>query len=613
MKHNRIQIQKILVDRDTGFALVTTLYLIFALTALMAAYFITTKTEILSTRASGESARGFYIAEAGLNLRAQDIRQIFVGYNRPEGVSPEAGGACQGGNTGSGDFICETYDFGERRAVIYVEEDPESPVMTTIPPGELYQNLSAQEYRYSVKSTAFALDERISAILELRFKSRLVPLFQFAVFYDKDLEILPGPAMNLAGPVHTNSDLYLNSENANPGLRIEGQVTVGGNLYRGRKNNNACQNTVRVFNNVEQLALVPGCSSRTLVNEAALAPWNGMIEIGVDTLTVPEPEALDPTPGQIYWDKADLRLVLRLDENNLPITSADSTTGVEVREEDGSLDSAATALLHSCPGDIDSLPVGTSDSFYNNREGRDIRMLEVDTQNLLNCLHQTDWFGSGKGIDDTSEGGLVFHFSHEGPDAATVGNPYGVRLRNSARIASTLAGAPDVRGLTVVTDQAAYTHGDYNAVDKLPASILSDSLNILSNAWNLNDSRSTQALGNRAASNTTINAAVLSGTDSTGGTEGPGGQGGAYNGGVENYPRLHEDWTNRALNYRGSFVSLSTPRRVNGGWQYGAPQYTAPIRNWDYDTDFNDASKLPPLSPRFVYLRQELFVREFEQ
>ena len=30
------------------------------------------------------------------------------------------------------------------------------------------------------------------------------------------------------------------------------------------------------------------------------------------------------------------------------------------------------------------------------------------------------------------------------------------------------------------------------------------------------------------------------------------------------------------------------------------------------DTDFNDAANLPPLSPRFVYLRQTLFQREFE-
>jgi hypothetical protein len=39
---------------------------------------------------------------------------------------------------------------------------------------------------------------------------------------------------------------------------------------------------------------------------------------------------------------------------------------------------------------------------------------------------------------------------------------------------------------------------------------------------------------------------------------------------------------------------------VNGPWIYGAPQYTAPNRNWRYDTDFNNMANLPPMSPRFV-------------
>jgi hypothetical protein len=87
---------------------------------------------------------------------------------------------------------------------------------------------------------------------------------------------------------------------------------------------------------------------------------------------------------------------------------------------------------------------------------------------------------------------------------------------------------------------------------------------------------------------------------------------GAYNGGLENYPRFHENWSGRTFTYRGSFVSLGTPRHVDGAWVYGNPQYTAPNRDWDYDTDFNNAANLPPLTPRFVYLRQELFVRRYE-
>ena len=122
-------------------------------------------------------------------------------------------------------------------------------------------------------------------------------------------------------------------------------------------------------------------------------------------------------------------------------------------------------------------------------------------------------------------------------------------------------------------------------------------MNVLSTAWN--DANSAGDLSSRLADPTTVNAAFLAGTDSTGGPggEGPGGQdAGDYNGGLENYPRFHEDWSGETLTYRGSFVSLNQPRHVDGHWS--SQSYSPPIRDWGYDTDFNDAAKLPPLNTR---------------
>ena len=39
--------------------------------------------------------------------------------------------------------------------------------------------------------------------------------------------------------------------------------------------------------------------------------------------------------------------------------------------------------------------------------------------------------------------------------------------------------------------------------------------------------------------------------------------------------------------------------------------YSAPNRIWQYDERFNDPDQLPPLTPIFVYLRQELFLRDY--
>ncbi|MCB0310174.1 MAG: hypothetical protein KDD42_02995 [Bdellovibrionales bacterium] len=618
-------------NNQSGIILVSTLYLLIALLALAGAFFITTSQETGSYKGSRQSLVGFYAAESGLNVRADEIRQIFVGYNKPSGTSPTGDTPCQGGDNGSGDFACVSYSFNNRNVTSFIEEAPDNPIITTIPAGELYQNLNAQEYRYTVKSSAIGPSGQPEAMLELRFKSRLVPLFQFVAFYDKDLEILPGPTMNLSGPVHTNGDLYLQSHDV---LSIDGQVTAAGIIYRGRKDDASCDsNSVRIMDPDDYVHLIPSCSGRTAATDSDVAAFNGMVQFDVDSLTVPEPEALDANAGAIYWDLADLRLVLALTGSG-NIDTSNSPTGVEVRNPDGSLDASKTTLIHSagCSGEIGGRAIGSSQSMYNNRENLQIKMLEVDLRNFLKCLADQSILT----LSDDSEGGLIFHLSVDGPNSGAASNEYGVRVRNAAELQSTNAAHPDVRGMTLVSDQAFYTYGDFNKDNWIPAAILADAFNVLSRNWNdpptnssnsgpgcpgsgvrcsknTNSGNNSVSTSNRVATDTTVYAAVLSGTDSTGGIEGAGGQGGAYNGGLENYPRFHEYWSGRTFTYLGSFVSLSTPRHSDGEWIYGGRYYTAPQRIWDYDLRFNDAANLPPLTPRFVYLRQELFVRDFEQ
>ena len=52
---------------------------------------------------------------------------------------------------------------------------------------------------------------RADAIVSVNAQS--IPLFQFGVFYEGDLEIHNGPPMTFAGWVHTNGNLYLSSDN----------------------------------------------------------------------------------------------------------------------------------------------------------------------------------------------------------------------------------------------------------------------------------------------------------------------------------------------------------------------------------------------------------------
>ena len=77
-----------------------TILMLLILTSLLAAYNLFGKVDTSSTKASASSNTGFYAAEAGLNLRAKQVGDTFVGYNRPQGTSPTAWQNCVN-NTGS--------------------------------------------------------------------------------------------------------------------------------------------------------------------------------------------------------------------------------------------------------------------------------------------------------------------------------------------------------------------------------------------------------------------------------------------------------------------------------------------------------------------------------
>lgn len=605
---------------NCGFVLVTTMLLAGLIALFITAYQELSHLELSSVKSTNNSINGFYAAEAGLNLRANQIRAIFNGYNQPSGVSPSTDTPCIGTNLGSGTYKCQIYTINNREVRTYIVEPAGNPIDIKIPSGEKYSGLSAQEYRYIAISEAYSTQGELEAKLELTFRSRLVPMFQFAAFYNKDLEILPGPDMTLSGPVHTNGDLYLN---ANSSLSIKGQVTVAGDIYRGRKNNVVCNsNNVYLYNPLSAIPLIPTCSSTTLVKTSQITPYNGQVQNDVPIVVVPEPEDIGSQAGKGYWDNADLRIVLRL-RSGSTVDNTNHSTGIEVLNKDMSYNSTKTNLLHSCSITGSTLAgnkaIQARSTLYDYREVGIIKTLEIDLKTLLNCIEQNSRLGnyileSNRILSDDTQGGLVLYFTVWGPDQNKAKTFYGVRLRNGQNLQSSISGAKVVKGMTVATDQALYVMGDYNnptSGTHLPAALIADTLSILSNAWPSVDYSSSTGLSSRNASNTTVKAAVMAATTTTGNQEGVGGQGGDYNGGLENYPRFLERWTSKTLTYLGSFVSLNNPLKTNSSWGLGNV-YAAPNRDWDYDTRFNVASNLPPLSPRFVYLRQELFVRDFD-
>jgi hypothetical protein len=59
---------------------------------------------------------------------------------------------------------------------------------------------------------------------------RGAPLYAYAIFYNGDLELTPGPRMDITGAVHCNGNIFAAGEDSG-GLNFKGPVTCAGNIY----------------------------------------------------------------------------------------------------------------------------------------------------------------------------------------------------------------------------------------------------------------------------------------------------------------------------------------------------------------------------------------------
>jgi hypothetical protein len=70
-------------------------------------------------------------------------------------------------------------------------------------------------------------------------------------------------------------------------------------------------------------------------------------------------------------------------------------------------------------------------------------------------------------------------------------------------------------------------------------------------------------------------------------------------GGTHNFLRYLENWGGETLFYRGSLVSLYAAEYDVGIYKCCSTVYSPPTRNYAFDVEFLDPSRLPPGTPLF--------------
>ena len=283
------------MKKAQGFALVTVLIMGVVLAALLAAYFSTTITEVNTTRAAANSASGFYAAEAGLNLRAEEIRQKFQGYSRPTAA----------------DLVGKSYTLSNDRTVATTATElvvADADAYTIINnPDDDFNGLASVNHDYKVSSVAKNKLGDTEAQLDMQITSREIPVFQFLGFHQESMEFDPGPPMTIHGRVHSNNGLYLS---ANSGLSIDGQVSGVTTIKHGLPN--SCPpGPVSIMGRDGTYKPFGGCKAMSKTDPKDLAPFGGLVKYLDQPLAVPPPESFEwKTTTGFYWQRAELRLVL---------------------------------------------------------------------------------------------------------------------------------------------------------------------------------------------------------------------------------------------------------------------------------------------------------------
>jgi hypothetical protein len=175
-------------------------------------------------------------------------------------------------------------------------------------------------------------------------------------------------------------------------------------------------------------------------------------------------------------------------------------------------------------------------------------------------------------------------------------------------------------GFTAASENPVYILGDYNAnaaegkwadphaAASLPQTasdfqpVIADSVTLLSNSWTqVNSLLNSTALASRPASTTWYRTAIAAGKNISfpRPTSWSPYQDFGTDGGMHNFLRYIEDWSNANSNYQGSIVSLYYSQYATGVNKCCTIVYNPPTRNYSFDQLFLTPTNLPPGTPMF--------------
>lgn len=216
---NSIQFKRNKIDtlsnnKQNGSAMIIALLVLALLLSFVAIAVSRTTSETIASSNDAAESRAFSASQASLEVMTRNFDKIFE-----EKLSPTSSDLTHVKSLLPPGFDTDytfTQDITQTKAT-------ETVVMS----GQLLQGLNALRDEWQIDSTATEKSSGVQVALRRKFYNNRVPIFQFGIFYDDDLEFHPGPRFDFGGRVHANGNLFLMAQT---GLYFSSRVSSVGQI-----------------------------------------------------------------------------------------------------------------------------------------------------------------------------------------------------------------------------------------------------------------------------------------------------------------------------------------------------------------------------------------------
>ncbi len=213
-------------ERGAALALAILMLAVMSVIALTVLAMVHTETKVAGSDL--ERSQAFYASAAGIEKMTSDFSALFANTSRPTTAQLNAIAASPPDLSSEGftftnqSIVLDTETLASMRATQGITNGAYPHV--TIPSGP-FAGLTASVAPYTLSSTSESSSAQVS--LTRQMNNYLVPIFQFGMFSNKDIEIHPGPEFVFNGRVHANGNLYLNGN-----VKFLAKVTTAAEVVR---------------------------------------------------------------------------------------------------------------------------------------------------------------------------------------------------------------------------------------------------------------------------------------------------------------------------------------------------------------------------------------------